>query len=119
MVVGDEELYAANSSGSCVHVFSLEGEHRRDIYAGFEEPWYLAFFNGRLYLSEEDASSAEDQGRRIFVLTPHGAVLQVYTLPNAEFVIGFGICAGRMIVHAGPTQRQVNDSNHLFCLRGI
>lgn len=91
-VVGSE-LYVCDLSRS-VHVFSLSGEHLRDLRGPWCRPWLLRHINSRLYLVEDAFSDAVEQrgaeddtrarwmaGRRILVLSSDGRVLQVYSPP--------------------------------------
>ena len=101
-----EELYVGGSFN--VHVFSLRGEHMRDLTGDWRRPHLLRACaptqansgahgrssaarhsgghapsddGGRLYLVEEheqQRSGWSGPGRRIFVLTPRGETLQVY-----------------------------------------
>merc|ERR1712194_342467 len=78
-VVGDE-LYACDTINHRLQVFSLTGEHRRSIVGEWRSPARLCFAKDRLYLLEE--SNNEEQGRRIFVLSLQGDILQVVTHPT-------------------------------------
>jgi hypothetical protein len=87
-VVG-EELFVCDSGNDRLQVFSLAGEHRRSITGEWKQPLVLCFVKDRLYLIEEyDDDEDEEgelinlqQGRRIFVLSLQGDLLQVYTHP--------------------------------------
>ena len=84
-VVG-EELFLCDSGNDRLQVFSLAGEHRRSITGEWKQPLVLCFVKDRLYLIEEyDKDEDEDeegelinpqQGRRIFVLSLQGDLLQ-------------------------------------------
>ena len=91
MVVVGEELFVCDTGNDRLQVFSLAGEHRRSITGEWKRPLTLCFVKDRLYLVEkadhdEDTSEDEEgglfnplQGRRIFVLSLQGDILQVYT----------------------------------------
>ena len=56
---------------------------------GWREPFALCCVGDRLYLIEEEEAEDEEEaaakwmtGRRVFVLTPEGATLQVYNSPR-------------------------------------
>ena len=84
-ICGDELFVTARGK---LEVFSFSGEHRREITGGFWSPSGVMHFDGRLFLWEsgdEDEAPEEDYaklGKRIFVLTPQGATLQVYDFPE-------------------------------------
>ena len=103
-VVGDE-LYVAEKQRGCLHVFSLAGEHLRTIPRGdWRQPSQLLHYDGRLYLcehpgdeedhegDEEEKSKANEDwseerrpaGKRIFVLTPQGETLQVWSMHGSR-----------------------------------
>ena len=92
-VVGDE-LYATDKGSDCIKVFSFAGVHLRDITGPFIRPKYLVHFGGRLYVSEDKIGENQPErqaspdwreaGKRIFVLTPEGELLQKFMLPNHE-----------------------------------
>ena len=86
MAVVGEELFLCDSGNDRLQVFSLAGEHRRSITGEWKQPLVLCFVKDRLYLIEEyDKDEDEDeegelinpqQGRRIFVLSLQGDLLQ-------------------------------------------
>ena len=99
MVVAGEELFVCDTWNDRLQVFSLAGEHRRSITGEWKQPLALCFVKDRLYLIEA-ADDEEDEegelinplcGRRIFVLSLQGDVLQVYTHP-VEGQIFNGLC---------------------------
>ena len=73
-------------------MFSLTGQHRRIIQGAFWRPQRICFLNDRLYIIEgefddEEADEEDDEvtaaakrmaSRRVNVLTPEGATLQVW-----------------------------------------
>ena len=86
-VVG-EELFVCDCGNDRLQVFSLAGEHRRSITGEWNRPAGLCFVKDRLYLVEEADEEDEEgelayplQGRRIFVLSLQGDILQVYMHP--------------------------------------
>ena len=89
MVVVGEELFVSNYDDDGLQVFSFTGEHRRSITGEWKRPLALCFVKDRLYLVEQcDKDKDEEgnlinplQGRRIFVLSLQGDILQVYTHP--------------------------------------
>ena len=79
---------AMTKSNDRLQVFSLAGEHRRSITGEWNRPAGLCFVKDRLYLVEEADEEDEEgelayplQGRRIFVLSLQGDILQVYMHP--------------------------------------
>ena len=95
MAIVNDELYVGDFKRRSLHVFSMAGERLRELRGDWREPRALAFWRGRLYLSEyhgeveeepedgpeEEEDWSEDKkaaGKRIFVLTPEGATLQVF-----------------------------------------
>jgi len=115
-VVG-EELYVSDCTAWSLHVFSLAGEHLRELFGDWREPDHLLHVDGRLYLSEQDdehddevidddwSQARREAGRRILVLTPKGQALQVWKTPGMSVVRGVGIFRNELIV---ATRRNVN-----------
>ena len=89
MAVAGEELFVCDYGNDRLQVFSLAGEHRRSITGEWKRPLALCFVKDRLYLIEEQDYDRDDEGelinplagRRIFVLSLQGDVLQVYMHP--------------------------------------
>merc|ERR1711977_483379 len=89
MAVGGEELFVRDQNNDRLQVFSLTGEHRRSITGEWKRPAALCFVKDRLYLIEAVDYDVDDEGelinpqlgRRIFVLSLQGDILQVYTHP--------------------------------------
>jgi len=85
-VVG-EQVFVGNTVAKCLHVFSLaNGAHLRDIRypGGFERPCRLLSTGDRLYMTDilkQNAHGFEDPPGRLFVLTPDGSVVHVYSEP--------------------------------------
>ena len=97
MAVAGNELFICDPAGFRLQVFSLTGEHLREVYGAFRQPCNLLHFDGRLYLTEmipswehgvshdDDGTWTEERraaGRRLFVLTPQGQTLQVWSAPG-------------------------------------
>jgi hypothetical protein len=79
----DGQVVVADRGNCCLQFFSLEDGARTRQLGGygvapglFRGPYGVAFASGRLVVSEFE-------GRRIQVLTPEGAPLQVLVLPNS------------------------------------
>ena len=83
MVVVGEELFVCDKDNDRLQVFSLAGEHRRSITGEWVLPLALCLVKDRLYLVEEEDCELVNprQGRRIFILSLQGEILQVYTNP--------------------------------------
>ena len=93
-VIGDE-LFVTDTADHKIVVYSLAGQRVREIRGPWRRPTHCVSAGGRLYLVEEDswedfleeeeegevyAEYTEEGGRRIFVLTPGGEVLQKLVL---------------------------------------
>ena len=131
MAAAGDELFVGDRGGHRLQVFSLSGEHLRDINGGsgrFWCPWQLIHFDGRLYVLEEygtapgededfdaDTAAAEHLGRRVFVLTLAGDVLQVYKTDRGiqEFM---HVIESRLVLGLEGDQ---TDSIELLALRGL
>ena len=77
LAVGGDELYVCDTDKHRLQVFSLTGEHRRSIMGEWRSPEQLSFAKDRVYLLEQFSREAPVQGRRIFVLSLLGDILQV------------------------------------------
>jgi hypothetical protein len=134
MTVVADEVFCADPEARCLHVFSLSGEHLRDVRGPFREPCFVEHYNGRLFVCEypgrdeeewaeergpngevlrEEDWSAEKKaaGRRIFVLTPQGETLQVFDqFPTTMRNINSMTVAGNRLVVVGRNR----DSTALF-----
>ena len=131
-VVGDE-LYVGDRSGRSIRVFSLAGEHLREIKGDWREPSSLAYYHNRLYLTEKTgegeewrgADEGEDPddeetwsegkksaGKRIFALTPEGETLQVW--PTDRPVANLVVFGRKLIAQVG-----VFGARELIALKGI
>ena len=98
----------ADYNGNKLQVFSLSGEHRRDITGAFWRPCIVKHFDGRLYVVENEDPPDEipDEvcaklGKRIFVLTPQGETLQVYDMREGRIVDAMAVVGRKLIVCAG------------------
>ena len=83
MAVVDEELYVADKAANRIQIFSFSGEHLRNITVPFKKPERMVQMGGRIYLTDDDDDD-EEVGRRIFVLSLSGEVLQKYMLPEGR-----------------------------------
>jgi hypothetical protein len=85
VVVGERAvcLFVCDKENDRLQVFSLAGEHRRSITGEWVLPLALCLVKDRLYLVEEEDCELVNprQGRRIFILSLQGEILQVYTNP--------------------------------------
>ena len=89
MAVVGEELFVCDYGNGRLHVFSLASEHRRSITGEWKRPTELCFVKDRLYLIKDPDNEVDEEGelinplrgRRIFVLSLQGDILQVYTHP--------------------------------------
>ena len=94
-VVGSE-LYVGDRQGVALQVFSLLGQHLREVRGDWRQPKQILHVNGRLYMIEQYGSreldgydddedewpqARHEAGRRILVLTPEGETLQVWKAP--------------------------------------
>ena len=73
-VIG-QELYVGDQDHCCLHVFSFNGDHLREVRGDWGMPHCFCFIDDRIYLIEVEDG---DRGRRVVVLTPEGGTLQVY-----------------------------------------
>ena len=134
LAVCGDELFVGKTIDHSIQVLSLAGAPRRVITSqpgGWREPGSLCCVGDRLYLTEmyegdeeedeeeeeaEEAAARRMVGRRVFVLTPEGATLQVYNSPKPaeEEVAWRGMCHfdGKLLV-ADYGQHEVN------ALRGL
>ena len=90
--MGGDELYVCDTGNHRLQVFSLTGEHRRSIVGEWRSPVRLCFAKDRLYLLEQSNREAPVQGRRIFVLSLQGDILQVVTHPTEPTAKFTSIC---------------------------
>eukprot|EP00966_Prymnesium_polylepis_P221604 5126986-Prymnesium_polylepis.1 len=102
-VVG-EELFVGNTPRSSLHVFSLGGEHLREIAGDWHRALSLCCVGDRLYMIEEIAVEQDGPeelfaARRLLALTLEGVTLQVYRPPVQQWVM-WGLCefAGKPLV---------------------
>ena len=101
-----------------VQVFSLAGDHQRNITGTFRRPLRLLHYDGRLYLTEQIYSLDDACGRRIFVLTPDGQTLQIYRLADqTRYILTIGIFGKRLIVCTAADP--VGKDPEILTLRGI
>ena len=91
MVVVGEELFVCDTlvKRDALQVYSIAGEHLREITGQWTRPLALCVVADRLYLVEEAAPEEEEEeegdmplfefkpGRRIVVMSLQGATLQV------------------------------------------
>ena len=119
-VVGDE-LYVSDYARDCIHAFSFAGEHLREIRGDWHSPQELCFANERLYLIEQKADDDGPEGKRIFVLTPQGETLQIYSdLPNVQRLDRLAVFGGKLLVTAWLTNEHGQDGDgHIFALQGL
>ena len=128
--VGDE-LYVGDRQGFCLQVFSLAGQHLREVRGDFRQPHSILHFHGRLYLVEHDGAiekeldddvddddeeewpqARHEAGKRIVVLSPEGETLQVWKPPeNADReVLNTAIWQNEMVVllehQSDPAERE-------------
>ena len=89
-LIGDE-LFVTDTNNHSIRVYNLAGQRVREFRGPFRRPTQCVSARGRLYLIEDDFYDAEEDnedwrkhkqegGRRIFVLTPGGEVLQKLVL---------------------------------------
>ena len=134
MALVGEELYVGDRTAWSVHVFSLAGEHLRELFGDWREPKYLLHVNGRLYLSEQDdeideeaeygewSQERKEAGRRVFVLTLEGQTLQVWKAPGGADVRGMGVFQNELMVATGSSSSYAEPllaSTYLMSLAGI
>ena len=133
MAVVGGELYVGDRTAWSVHVFSLAGEHLRELFGDWREPKYLLHVNGRLYLSEQDdeideeaeygewSQERKEAGRRVFVLTLEGQTLQVWKAPGGADVRGMGVFQNELMVATGSSSyaEPLLASTYLMSLAGI
>ena len=138
-VVGDE-LFVGDQQGCCVQVFSLTGQHLREVRGDFRQPCCIDYFDGRLFLVEHagddevngegdlDETAYEEwpQARReakrcIHVLTPEGQTLQVWRAPGSKQVDQICLFRGELLVYlrASNTSLGVQDEDAFVSLAGI
>ena len=113
MVVVGEELFVCDCGNDRLQVFSLAGEHRRSITGEWKRPLTLCFVKDRLYLLEEQDYDRDEEGklmnplggRRIFVLSLQGDILQVYMHPVEGQFIFENLCCfdGKLLAPSETT----------------
>ena len=110
-VVGDE-LYVCDAcvDNACIRVFSMSGEHLREITGDWRRPFSMIYVRDRLYLTEqigenenepenetaEEMKERLESGHRIVVLTPQGDTLQKYVLDGS--VNSIGVLGDKLLV---------------------
>jgi hypothetical protein len=135
-VIGDE-VFIGGEEDRTLHVFSLTGEHIREMRGDWREPAELVHHEGRLFLLEcpqyEDAeASAADSsnaggnaiskapgkpGCRVIVLTPEGKTLQVWE--DERLLLGMFVWRQRLMVLAASLTGRRRASYTLMSLVGI
>ena len=122
MVVVGEELFICDWLNDALQVYSIAGEHLREITGQWARPLALCVVADRLYLVEEAAPEEEEEeegdmplfefkpGRRIVVMSLQGATLQVYTNPVEGHTFSHALCYfdGKLLA---PVKRKVADPN--------
>ena len=113
MAVVGEELFVCDHNNDRLQVFSLAGEHRRSITGEWKRPRSLCFVKDRLYLLEEQDYDRDEEGklmnplggRRIFVLSLQGDILQVYMHPVEGQFIFENLCCfdGKLLAPSETT----------------
>jgi len=113
MAVIGEELFVCDRGNDRLQVFSLAGEHRRSITGEWKRPRSLCFVKDRLYLLEEQDYDRDEEGklmnplggRRIFVLSLQGDILQVYMHPVEGQFIFENLCCfdGKLLAPSETT----------------
>ena len=113
MVVVGEELFVGDTGNDRLQVFSLAGEHRRSITGEWKRPLTLCFVKDRLYLVEAENIARDGEGelinplcgRRIFVLSLQGDILQVYMHPVEGQFIFENLCCfdGKLLAPSETT----------------
>ena len=86
LTAGQDELYAADKGEDAQSVLFRRRAPPQHHWA-VQGPERIVHFGGRLYVSEVEANETNEDGRRIFVLTPSGEVLQKYVLPEGCRII--------------------------------
>ena len=91
-----QELFVHDGINERIRVFSISGEHLRDITGDWDTLSHLLAYNGRLFLAEE-ANPA------IFVLTPDGQTLENYSVraedgTPAHYITDVHIMGTKLIV---------------------
>ena len=122
-----EEVYHGVAQCHGCHPGYVTPDRLREIRGDWRAPSKLLHYNGRLYLSErsgvdegyaagdytDDGTWSEEKeaaGHRIFVLTPQGQTLQIYT-GNDMFVQSMAVFGKKLLVDMGNGQ--------FITLRGI
>ena len=100
MALVNDELYISGAKTAALHVFSLGGQHLREVNGEWLSPERIHFANDRIFLCETQTSLREaKKGARIVVITPQGQTLQVYNLPNGtpSTLIDIAVVGGTMV----------------------
>ena len=117
MTVIGEELYVADSRRDCLHVFSFDGQHLRDLRGDWGAPTRFCFVEDRIYLA---GTQEGEPGGQIYVLTFDGVTLQRYTpeaeLPDEHEVDCICYFDGQLIVSHSDEDGQ---DQSLFALQGL
>ena len=118
MTVGGDHLYVGDTVKQCLHVFSMAGEHLREVRGDWWAAQQVLHFNGRLYLFEcdpedglgagsddsDDNVDTSSVGKRIFALSMAGETLQVWRPQiqiSSEWIYNMCIMGHRLIVRRG------------------
>ena len=109
----------------------MAGAHLREILGEWGGPTHLRFVQDRLYLVEQRPLSSRYGrgrhfsrsrcGRRVFVLTPEGRVLQVYSMQEGRNDLEVVSIEpfGRKLLIVRQVERGINHPLHASVARGI
>ena len=116
LAVAGQELIVGNAKGSCLHVFSFSGEHLRKVHGDWIDPFNLCCVEDRIYLVATERDEIEESGGRIFVLSPQGEVLHVYSPEKEMLSDGVSMTA---LVHVDGRLIVATDYTTIFALQGL
>ena len=123
ITVAGDALYVGDNIRGCLQVFSLAGEHLREVRGDWWAPEQVLHFNGRLYLFEhvpeigfhDDGDENPESkrlfvGKRLFVLSLQGETLQVWR-PRASDHWLYGMCmmGNKLILRVGKPSNAVEN----------
>ena len=123
ITVAGDALYVGDNIRGCLQVFSLAGEHLREVRGEWGAPEQVLHFNGRLYLFEhvpeigfhdDGDENAESKrlcvGKRLFVLSLQGETLQVWR-PRASDHWLHGMCmmGSKLVLRVGKSPNGVEN----------
>ena len=103
-----------------VEVFSLSGEHLRDMKTECSEPAHILLHGDRLFV----CSATVGKDSLIYVLTLDGQLLQKYKMRDEDgkevsYITSMVVLGKKMIVQCHFSHNLVANKDKLFALKGL